>query len=317
MAVYLQGGVVLLDSGLVATSDNCCCSDTGSCCCSSIIPIGSCHVLTESGCIAAGGTYRGDGTPCDEDHPCLGACCRTVDGAHTCSIETKDDCDGLSGTWVCGKDCSVTGHCCDGQVCFDENSGNPYADACCPDLHADGLCDCITNLHISAHVYGTITVADTCGTPCDRTFHFDATLFTTLDQVVSPCIYGYDNSDDATVCTGDNCNVHLGIFFNHPGHVTVFDPRISMSFTYGDCGCNEFYGGAEICPGGGFETDITMGITTPDVPENPCDWPDAGPFFVSGNATWSDCIEPCEDPCGSGSGPESGDINVDITMTYS
>ncbi len=70
MAVYLQGGMVLLDSGLVAISTDCCCG-VGACCNED----STCNIRTELECIGLGGTYLGNGVPCDPN-PCGGgACC--------------------------------------------------------------------------------------------------------------------------------------------------------------------------------------------------------------------------------------------------
>ncbi len=63
MSVYLQDGMVLLDSDMVATDAMCCCN-TGACCVDT-----DCSIQTESDCTDMGGTYQGDDTTCDPN-PC-------------------------------------------------------------------------------------------------------------------------------------------------------------------------------------------------------------------------------------------------------
>ncbi len=72
MAVYLKDDMVLLDSGLVATSEDCCCdTDTGACCYEG----GFCEDLTESDCNDSGGEWQGLGTSCSDDPcPCEEGC---------------------------------------------------------------------------------------------------------------------------------------------------------------------------------------------------------------------------------------------------
>jgi hypothetical protein len=64
MPVYLLDGEVLLDGGLVAISEDCCCTPTGACC------VGAdCTIETEDDCTGMGGVYQGDDTTCDPN-PC-------------------------------------------------------------------------------------------------------------------------------------------------------------------------------------------------------------------------------------------------------
>lgn len=68
---------------------------TGACCID-----GVCSIKTRAECEAAGGTYQGDGTTCDQ-HPCgppptpTGACC--LNGV--CTIKTQAECEASFGTY--------------------------------------------------------------------------------------------------------------------------------------------------------------------------------------------------------------------------
>ena len=77
---------------------------TGACC----MGDGSCFTMTAGDCALAGGTYHGDGVPCDPT-PCpppMGACCLT-DG--TCADMIEADCDLAGGAWQgAGTDCLTT-----------------------------------------------------------------------------------------------------------------------------------------------------------------------------------------------------------------
>jgi beta-lactamase superfamily II metal-dependent hydrolase len=74
---------------------------------------GSCSVVTQAGCGAAGGDYRGDGTSCPPTPACppAGACCIGT----TCTFVLQASC---AGTWTEGGACSPnpcsipTGSCC-------------------------------------------------------------------------------------------------------------------------------------------------------------------------------------------------------------
>ncbi len=67
MSVYLKDDMVLLDSDMVATDAMCCCG--GACCIGSDCSI----TANETDCTDMGGTYQGDGTPCDPN-PCMVDC---------------------------------------------------------------------------------------------------------------------------------------------------------------------------------------------------------------------------------------------------
>lgn len=73
-----------------ANDGNSCVDDAG---CDSSLCRGLCR---------AGDPFCGRGTTCSEDGPCgLGRCCVDgVDGAQTCTNETKDDCEGGGGRWL-------------------------------------------------------------------------------------------------------------------------------------------------------------------------------------------------------------------------
>ena len=76
-------------------------STTGAC----DLPDGSCTIDTEANCIAAGGTYQGDGTNCPDP---MGACCMP-DGS--CVVDTEANCIAGAGTYQGdGSDC-VTADC--------------------------------------------------------------------------------------------------------------------------------------------------------------------------------------------------------------
>lgn len=85
------------------------CPPLGACCIE-----GACSQLTETGCLAAGGLYSGDGAECLVDTCDPGACCAS-DG--TCTDGVLGQCTGvdtefLSGE-ICGPDtCPAPGACC-------------------------------------------------------------------------------------------------------------------------------------------------------------------------------------------------------------
>lgn len=90
-----------------------CVEGFGACC----LPDGSCEMMFVDNCIAAGGTYRGDGVNCS------GANCPTPTGACCfpsgfCLVLSQADCTGAGGTYA--------GH---GTTCAD-NNGNSQPDAC-------------------------------------------------------------------------------------------------------------------------------------------------------------------------------------------
>lgn len=77
----------------------------------------TCLIMTEAACIAAGGTYYGDGTDCTSGlcdttppPPAMGACC--IDGA--CSIKTEFDCVSAGGVYL-GDDTTCAESTCTSQ----------------------------------------------------------------------------------------------------------------------------------------------------------------------------------------------------------
>src|SRR5262249_35743656 len=86
---------------------------TGACCFSNSLGGVSCTVTSQSTCVnQLHGTYRGDGTACNNDtcpQP-TGACCVTgADGAVTCVVTTQADCAFRHGVYrgngsTCGSD---------------------------------------------------------------------------------------------------------------------------------------------------------------------------------------------------------------------
>jgi hypothetical protein len=97
---------------------------TGACC----GPNGNCYVATNVNCVAQGGTYLGDGTPClgdfdgdGVDDACgstvlTGACCGPNGN---CFTATSADCMAQGGTYLG-----------DGSVCLGDNNGDGIDDAC-------------------------------------------------------------------------------------------------------------------------------------------------------------------------------------------
>ncbi|MHC4709526.1 MAG: multicopper oxidase domain-containing protein, partial [Planctomycetota bacterium] len=94
--------------------------NTGACC----FDNGDCQILTSGDCTAQGGTYQGDGEPCNPN-PCpqpQGACCFLDE---SCLVLTLDDCTAQGGSYqgddtVCDPNpcLTITGACCfSGAVC--------------------------------------------------------------------------------------------------------------------------------------------------------------------------------------------------------
>ena len=81
---------------------------TGACCNLD----GSCTVTTASYCAVTGGTYQGDGTPCDPNPCTSGACCN--DGF--CSVLTQTACLNSGGVYM-GDGIPCTLHLCDLGPC--------------------------------------------------------------------------------------------------------------------------------------------------------------------------------------------------------
>jgi hypothetical protein len=110
--IRLTGGKPILIGGKVGLNDDCCCNPpvppTGACC----YEFG-CFEGTEASCIAAHGTYQGDGTTCFPD-PCnVGACCDP--GTFVCTDGVShDDCVSAGGIYIGnGSTCVATEcNCC-------------------------------------------------------------------------------------------------------------------------------------------------------------------------------------------------------------
>jgi len=111
---------------------------------------GSCDELSESDCIASGGTWQGPGTDCDPN-PCgtTGACCF----GNVCEVRTEVECTDAGGRYIGdGTTCDPINPCdCN---CPSESFGTPFV---CVD--GDGNCWSGTNCD------GTCT--GTMG-PCDQ-----------------------------------------------------------------------------------------------------------------------------------------------------
>ncbi len=98
---------------------------TGACC----FDDGTCSVTTQTICESSGGSYQGDGTPCDPN-PCpqpTGACC-SDDGI--CSITTFEDCTGA--------------YLGDGTSCEPNPCGDcPHNDTICITFSGIEKCPCV------------------------------------------------------------------------------------------------------------------------------------------------------------------------------
>ncbi len=151
MAVYLSGGSVLLDSGLIATSIDCCCGggETGGCCVGD-----TCSILTSEECSAQHGTYRGNGTDCFgvdcTIEPQFGCCIcpdlgESCAGAYSCRIlstDCNDPCTFFPGFGGYGPSscCDVCEHGTTVSVCFDWPP--TLASYCCPCYPPAGINRC-------------------------------------------------------------------------------------------------------------------------------------------------------------------------------
>ncbi len=86
---------------------------------------GTCDTISETDCIAAGGTFQGEGTTCD-DVTCTGACCEPGCVENT----TPDGCADDGGTFqgfgtTCDPDpCPPTGACCVDSDCTIETESD-------------------------------------------------------------------------------------------------------------------------------------------------------------------------------------------------
>lgn len=114
---------------------------TGACC----FADGTCSVLLQADCLAAGGVYRGDGTTCSPN-PCpqLGTCC-ALDG--TCTFVLEANC---TGAWTLGGAC-------------DPNPCTQPVGSCCA---LDGSCTVTTQVNCAATwTEGGVCVPNTCPPP--------------------------------------------------------------------------------------------------------------------------------------------------------
>ncbi len=162
MALYLKDGKVLLDTGLVATSADCCCGGgTGACC---IRGTNDCSVLTSAECASIHGYYFGDGTNCGGVDCSLVACCQiNVIGLGVHCIQTLcPDCLGFfcdGNVFCCHSEtlnnatCCTKGiqHCCPSafgadfcclttEDCCGEFCCNPITHTCCFDFDIGSYC---------------------------------------------------------------------------------------------------------------------------------------------------------------------------------
>jgi len=80
----------------------------------------SCNVTSPAACLAAGGTYQGNGTGCGPPNPCdvgpiMGACCL----GQTCFVTTAADCLAAEGIYRGdATDCGPPNPCATGACCF-------------------------------------------------------------------------------------------------------------------------------------------------------------------------------------------------------
>jgi hypothetical protein len=108
MPLITRGGKIVTAGGKLATSANCCCNGPGACCIFSV-----CSTKTKADCIAAGGTYHGQGTPCSPN-PCPP--CRT--GTFTLDVSITGKRPTLITTG-----CTSPGNCDGGHPCDAECVG--------------------------------------------------------------------------------------------------------------------------------------------------------------------------------------------------
>jgi len=141
MSVYLQDGMVLLNSGSVAVETSCCCGGVGGACC---LPEGPCVIETSAECLADDGIYLGDGTSC------IGVECSgggSNIGCCVCPGPTADcpsfRCCSTTVDIECLEPCQFLGtntHCCDfgdGKLAC---CGNAPLQQCCPGENTDAGC---------------------------------------------------------------------------------------------------------------------------------------------------------------------------------
>lgn len=201
---------------------------------------GACTDTTAAACVAAGGTYQGDGTDCDPD-PCpdpdpLGECC-LIDG--TCLLLTEAECAGLEKSWTEGGDC-------------DPNPCTQPTGSCC---QADGTCSVKTD----ADCADTWTMLEDCDpNPCDQPTPDGACCYTLVrggiacivtTEAICDSLAGFWVGDSTTCtpdpCTGACCDVDFGdctltleadCLHNWLGAGTVCDPDpCPLPDEYGAC----------------------------------------------------------------------------------
>ena len=126
------------------------CPQTGACCDDD----GTCNVVTEAACTAAGGTYQGDGVSCDPNPcPVLGACC---EANGECSLAGEAVCEVVVGGTYQGD-----GTTCDPNPCEQSVTIFSY----------DGG-DCPPELTVKDGDAGNVE----CGVPRSRLFDDDSPL---------------------------------------------------------------------------------------------------------------------------------------------
>ena len=148
---------------------------TGACC------VGlDCSIETAADCGGMGGTYQGDGVPCEVDtcgSPPTGACCAT-DG--TCTIETQIDCESASGTYqgdgtpcepnpcpqstsLCCDPCfgecyeDLQSNCLSSNNCWTANCNSDTCPTCPPTVHPTSLNATATLSGSHSGLSGTVT----------------------------------------------------------------------------------------------------------------------------------------------------------------
>lgn len=219
MSVYLSGSSVLLNAGLVATDEACCCGGaTGACCYTD----GSCVIHTSNGCTGSGGTYQGDGTVCDPN-PCPPPCCsgafvgflgvghylvktdRTVRTAHVDPTAFTDGCDVSTDITTTTTLTNVGGICSSTVTC----SGSSYSYIVrYPTIFSD--CSWVSDGAGGCHFHlnsGTLS----CNIFCIEDVLCDDCSPATLSDTEQYC-----SSTDPTLPPGESCNVERTITLSSP-----------------------------------------------------------------------------------------------------
>lgn len=227
MSIYLKDEMVLLDSGSVATSEDCCCAGGVCCDCD-----GNCDDATnQEDCEANGGQWFADQT-CD-DNPCdtlvKGACCVGTD----CTIKTEACCNNDGGVYqgddtVCDPNPCVTPPCCENAFFHD---GNYYLTKQI----------CLTGSSDYSQFEGDSCSAS--ASPCSTT---------TIDPIT--CIQSTIScSGSSHIETGGGFSQDLTWTLQGNGHCGWDAFNFSPAYTIGLCG------GCDLspCPPGGFMEDYT------------------------------------------------------------